>query len=137
MIGGFVAGSQALEVDALDFLGDGVITPFGLLAVDWSMRWRGRAALIQGLFLAASESASLAATAYCVFVLHAPEANAMGLFAVIALAANIIAAWVLRPQRRARQHCGCHRRRPSRLDRHTLAGLSRVRPPCGLFLHAS
>ena len=44
MIGGFVAGSQALKADAVDFLGDGVITLFGLVAIGWSLAWRsGRA----------------------------------------------------------------------------------------------
>ena len=33
MIGGFVSGVQALKADALDFLGDDLITFFGLLAI--------------------------------------------------------------------------------------------------------
>ena len=33
MIGGFLADSQALKADALDFLGDGSITFLGLLAI--------------------------------------------------------------------------------------------------------
>ena len=33
MVGGFVSGSQALKADALDFLGDGLITFLGLLAI--------------------------------------------------------------------------------------------------------
>ena len=51
MVGGFLSGSQALKADALDFLGDGLITFLGLLAIGWSFAWRARAALIQGLFL--------------------------------------------------------------------------------------
>lgn len=51
MIGGFLSGSQALKADALDFLGDGLITFLGLLAIGWSLAWRARAALIQGIFL--------------------------------------------------------------------------------------
>ena len=35
-VGGFVASSQALKADALDFLGDGSITLVGLLALAWS-----------------------------------------------------------------------------------------------------
>lgn len=33
MFGGFIAGSQALTADALDFIGDGLITFLGLLAI--------------------------------------------------------------------------------------------------------
>ena len=37
MVGGFISGSQALKADALDFLGDGLITLLGLLAIGWSL----------------------------------------------------------------------------------------------------
>lgn len=100
MIGGFVAGSQALKADALDFLGDGVITLFGLIAIGWSLAWRVRAALIQGLFLAGLGIGVLAATTFRVLVLHTPEADIMGVFGVIALAINVAAAWVLVPHRK-------------------------------------
>ncbi len=62
MIGGFLAGSQALKADALDFLGDGLITLLGVLAIGWSLLWRARSALIQGLFLGALGSGVLANT---------------------------------------------------------------------------
>ena len=51
MIGGFISGSQAVKADALDFIGDGAITFLGLLAIGWSLAWRARSALIQGIFL--------------------------------------------------------------------------------------
>jgi len=52
LVGGFVAGSQALKADSLDFIGDGSITLVGLVALGWSAVARSRTALIQGLFLA-------------------------------------------------------------------------------------
>ncbi|MBP6942750.1 MAG: cation transporter [Candidatus Buchananbacteria bacterium] len=99
MIGGFLAGSQALKADALDFLGDGSITFLGLLAISWSLKWRARSALTQGIFLGAMGLAILANTAYRVLVLHAPEAGVMGILGFIALAINIVAVVVLLPHR--------------------------------------
>lgn len=98
-MGGFWSGSQALKADALDFLGDGLITFLGLLAIGWSLAWRARSALIQGLFLGALGLAVLANTAYRVLVLHTPGAELMGLFGLIALAVNVAAAAVLVPHR--------------------------------------
>jgi cation diffusion facilitator family transporter len=99
MIGGFVSGSQALKADALDFLGDGLITFLGLLAIGWSLVWRARSALIQGLFLGALGLGVLVTTGYRVLVLNQPEAELMGIFGVIALAVNVAAAAVLIPHR--------------------------------------
>ncbi|HLC24837.1 MAG TPA: cation diffusion facilitator family transporter [Nitrosopumilaceae archaeon] len=100
MIGGFLADSQALKADALDFLGDGSITFLGLLAIGWGLKWRARSALIQGIFLGAMGIAVLANTAYRTLVLHTPEAELMSMLGFIALVINIIAAIVLLPHRK-------------------------------------
>ncbi|ACG80215.1 Co/Zn/Cd efflux system component (plasmid) [Phenylobacterium zucineum HLK1] len=99
IVAGFVARSQALKADALDFMGDGLITFLGLLAIGWSLVWRARSALIQGLFLAALGVGVLLNTAYRVLVLNQPEAELMGVFGVIALVANVAAALILIPHR--------------------------------------
>jgi cation diffusion facilitator family transporter len=99
MVGGFLSGSQALKADALDFLGDGLITVLGLLAIGWSLVWRARSALIQGLFLGALGLGVLVTTAYRVLVLNQPEAELMGLFGIVALGVNVAAAAVLIPHR--------------------------------------
>lgn len=99
IIAGLAAGSQALKADALDFLGDGSITFLGLLAIGWNQARRARAALLQGLFLAALGIGVLAMTAYRVLVLHQPEADIMGIFAILALVTNVAAAAVLMPHR--------------------------------------
>jgi Co/Zn/Cd efflux system component/copper chaperone CopZ len=99
MVGGFVAGSQALKADALDFLGDGLITFLGLLAIGWSLAWRARSALIQGAFLGLLGLGVLGTTAYRVLVQHQPEADLMGLFGIIALVVNVLAAALLIPHR--------------------------------------
>lgn len=97
--GGLIAGSQSLKADALDFLGDGLITLLGLLAIAWPLVWRARAALIQGLFLGALGIGVLTATVYRVLVLNQPSAELMGIFGAIALAVNVAAAVVLIPHR--------------------------------------
>lgn len=97
--GGLIAGSQSLKADALDFLGDGLITLLGLLAIAWPLVWRARAALIQGLFLGALGIGVLTATGYRVLVLNQPSAELMGIFGAIALAVNVAAAVVLIPHR--------------------------------------
>jgi cation diffusion facilitator family transporter len=99
MAGGFLADSQALKADALDFLGDGLITFFGIVALSWPREWRARAALTQGVFLAAMGVGVLATTAYRVLVLRHPDAELMGVFGGIALVVNVAAAAVLLPHR--------------------------------------
>ena len=99
MIGGFLSGSQALKADALDFLGDGVITSLGLLAIGWSLAWRARAALLQGIFLGLLGMAVLGNTAYRALVQEQPEAGIMGALGFLALIVNVAAAAVLLPHR--------------------------------------
>lgn len=99
MGGGFLSGSQALKADALDFLGDGLITLLGIIAIGWSLMWRARSALIQGVFLGLLGTGVLATTAYRVVVQARPEAEVMGVLGVIALLVNLAAAAVLIPHR--------------------------------------
>lgn len=99
MVGGYLAGSQALKADALDFLGDGLITWLGLLAIGWSLLWRARAALAQGIFLALLGLGVLVNTGYRVLAQQLPEAELMGALGLVALAVNVAAAAVLIPHR--------------------------------------
>lgn len=95
IVGGFLAGSQGVKADALDFLGDGTITLLGLIAIGWGQVWRARAALLQGVFLAAMGLGVSAATVYRIFVLQLPQAELMGAFGVLALVVNVASAAVL------------------------------------------
>lgn len=91
MVGGFLAGSQAVKADALDFIGDGAITFLGLLAIGWSLAWRARSALIQGVFLGILGLGVLATTIWRVFAQTTPDAGLMGLFGLVALVVNVLA----------------------------------------------
>ena len=99
MIGGFLAGSQALKADALDFIGDGMITLLGVIAIGWSMLWRARSALIQGVFLGALGVGVVGNTIWRIYAQQPVEAELMGMFALVALAVNVGAALVLVPHR--------------------------------------
>ncbi|EFI53567.1 cation diffusion facilitator family transporter [Afipia sp. 1NLS2] len=100
IVGGFLAGSQALKADALDFIGDGAISFLGLVAIGWSLRARSQTALLQGLFLGALGLAVFGNTIYRIFVLNTPEAELMGAFGAVALVINIASALVLIPHRK-------------------------------------
>ena len=100
MAGGFLSGSQALKADALDFLGDGAITFLGLLAIGWSLTWRARSAMIQGVFLGVLGLGVVASTFWRVLNQATPEAGLMGAFAVGALIVNILAVLPLLKHRK-------------------------------------
>lgn len=100
IVGGFLAGSQSLKADALDFLGDGLISFLGLIAIRWGLQARARAALLQGTFLATLGVGVLAFTGYRVLVLNQPHAELMGILGAVALAVNVAAALVLIPHRK-------------------------------------
>ncbi len=98
--GSFLAGSQALQADSLDFLGDGLISFLGLMAVGWGLAARAKAALLQGLFLGVLGLGVVASTIYRIFGEHQPESLTMAGFATIAFVVNVLAAVVLIPHRK-------------------------------------
>jgi copper chaperone CopZ len=100
IVGSFLAGSQALQADALDFLGDGMISFLGLVAVGWGLAARAKAALLQGVFLGLLGLGVVASTIYRVFIEHQPESVLMGGFALVAFVVNVLAAVVLIPHRK-------------------------------------
>ncbi|SMH26072.1 cation transporter [Mesorhizobium australicum] len=98
--GSILSGSQALQADALDFIGDGLISFLGLIAVGWGLAARAKAALIQGVFLAVLGLGVVGSTLYRVFVEHEPQTLLMGGFALVAFVVNVLAAVVLIPHRK-------------------------------------
>ena len=95
IVGGFIADSQALKADALDFIGDGSITFVALLALGWSAHGRAKVALTQGLFLAALGLGVIGMAAWRALNAQPPEAELMGGIGVVALVINVSAALIL------------------------------------------
>jgi Co/Zn/Cd efflux system component/copper chaperone CopZ len=100
IVGSFLAGSQALQADALDFVGDGMISFLGLIAVGWGLAARAKAALLQGIFLALLGVGVIGSTFYRIFIEHEPQTTLMAGFAIVACIVNILAAVVLIPHRK-------------------------------------
>lgn len=95
IVGGFMADSQALKADALDFLGDGSISLLGLIALGWAPRARSKIAMAQGLFLGVLGLGVIGFAIWRAMNAVAPEADLMGGIGVAALAVNVTAALVL------------------------------------------
>jgi Co/Zn/Cd efflux system component len=95
MVAGHLARSQALQADALDFLGDTLTYGMSLAVIGASLRVRAAAALIKGASLTFMGLWVLGATAYRVLVLGIPAAEVMGVVGFLALAANLTSVLLL------------------------------------------
>ncbi len=95
MAAGQLAGSQALQADALDFLGDTLTYGMSLAVIGASLKTRATAALVKGASLTLMGLWVFGATAYHVFVLGLPKAEVMGAVGFLALAANVASVLLL------------------------------------------
>ncbi|MFV0369685.1 MAG: cation transporter [Hyphomicrobiaceae bacterium] len=95
MAAGQLAGSQALQADALDFLGDTLTYGMSLAVIGRSLATRANAALIKGLSLLAMGLWVFGSTAYQVLILGLPDAEVMGFIGFLALAANLASVILL------------------------------------------
>ena len=92
---GLLAGSTALQADALDFLGDAANYGISLSVLGRSPRARAGAALAKGWTMAAFGAWVLAGAAWHAWAGTVPEAGPMGAVALLALAVNGGVAWLL------------------------------------------
>ncbi len=92
---GALAGSRALQADALDFAGDSLTYGVTLAVIGSAARVRAWAAVVKGVSLAAMGLWVLGATAYHVLVAGAPRAEVMGVVGFLALAANVTSVVIL------------------------------------------
>ena len=95
MITGHLAGSRALQADALDFLGDTLTYGISLAVIGASLRVRATAALAKGVSLLMMGLWVLGSTVYSVFVLGVPQAHVMGVVGLLALLANLASVLLL------------------------------------------
>src|SRR5262249_37173518 len=92
---GAFAGSQALQADALDFLGDPLTYGISLAVIGATLPVRAWAAFAKGLSLTLMGLWVFGATVYHVLVLGVPRAEIMGLVGFLALAANVASVLLL------------------------------------------
>lgn len=95
MSAGKLAGSQALQADALDFLGDALTYGLSLAVIGMSLKARSLAALLKGVSLLLMGLWVFGSTAYQVLVLGVPQAEIMGAIGLLALSANLASVFLL------------------------------------------
>jgi len=95
MSAGQLAGSQALQADALDFLGDALTYGLSLAVIGMSIKVRSTAALLKGFSLLAMGLWVFGSTAYQVLTLGVPSAEIMGSIGLLALVANLASVLLL------------------------------------------
>ncbi|WP_346906944.1 cation transporter [uncultured Roseibium sp.] len=95
MVAGQVAGSKALQADALDFFGDAVTYGMSLAVIGASLKVRSTAAVIKGLSLLLMGLWVGGSTAYQVLVFGMPEAGVMGAVGFLALLVNLSSVLLL------------------------------------------
>lgn len=92
---GRLAQSQALQADALDFLGDALTYGLSLAVIGSSIAVRTNAALFKGVSLLAVSAWVFGSTVHRVFYVDVPTAEIMGWIGLAALVANCASVFLL------------------------------------------
>jgi Co/Zn/Cd efflux system component len=92
---GYLSKSQALQADALDFLGDAMTYGLSLAVIGHSIRMRTNVALIKGVSLLLMGIWVLGSTIYKVFAMDMPQAEVMGIIGFMALLVNLASVLIL------------------------------------------
>jgi Co/Zn/Cd efflux system component len=95
MSAGALAGSQALQADALDFLGDSLTYGISLAVIGAALPVRAWAAFAKGVSLTVMGLWVFGSTAYHLLVLGVPRAEVMGVVGLLALATNVVSVLLL------------------------------------------
>jgi cation diffusion facilitator family transporter len=94
-IAGWLAHSNALMADALDMLGDSAIYGFSLFVIQHDPIWRTRAGILKAVIMSVFALVILGSAIYRVFYDGLPVAATMGIIGGLALAANLLCAYLL------------------------------------------
>lgn len=94
-VAGALAGSVALQADALDFLADAANYLIALFVLNRSIQWRAGAALVKGGAMGVFGLYVLGYSAYTATTGGVPEAPIMGVVGAMALVANVATAIML------------------------------------------
>lgn len=92
---GHMARSQALQADALDFLGDALTYAISLAVTGASIQARTNAAVAKGISLLLMGGWMFGATVYRIVAIGVPEADIMGIIGFAGLATNVASVLVL------------------------------------------
>lgn len=95
VLAGGQSGSLSLLADAVDFAGDAINYGVSLAVLSAALLWRARAALFKAACMLGMGGFVLAKALWSLKTGAPPEAATMGVVAVLALSANLLAAWVL------------------------------------------
>ena len=95
MAAGALAGSQALQADALDFLGDTLTYGLSLAVIGAVIRVRAWTAFAKGVSLTLMGLWVFGSTVYHILILGIPRAEIMGIVGFMALAANVASVLLL------------------------------------------
>ena len=95
IVAGALAGSRALQADALDFFADAATYGISLAVIGAPLAVRAKAAFAKGLSLTVMSLWVFGSTVYHVLVAGVPDAEVMGVVGVMALAANIASVLIL------------------------------------------
>lgn len=95
MTAGRFAQSQALQADALDFLGDALTYGISLAVIGASISARTNAALAKGFSLLLMGSWVCASTLYRIYIGEVPDSQVMGSVGALALVANVTSVLIL------------------------------------------
>jgi Co/Zn/Cd efflux system component len=100
LLAGLLAGSVALQADALDMLGDALVYGFSLAVVAGSLRARARAAQLKGWIMLLCGVAVLAQVVARIMHGTPPDAAVVTGVGLVALAANLVCFGLLYAHRR-------------------------------------
>ena len=92
---GIGSQSVSLQADALDFLSDSANYAISLFVLGMGARWRSGAALIKGIAMGAFGIWVIGATIWSLVFEGRPSALVMGSVGTLALAANLVSAYLL------------------------------------------